>query len=111
MKLKEKSAILLIAFSLLGCSSEPNVEISIQTNQHWGTLVFNVQAISDEVIIEDVIINRGNCMLAPGTATDIERTVNLRFGESYRGYSPYCTVNDVREIELATNSGTFNFSF
>jgi len=111
MKLKAKTAIGMAILLLFGCSSEPNIEVSIQPNQHWGTLVFIIQATTDEVIVKNVVINRGNCALPPGTAKDIERTVKLGFGQSYRGYSPSCTVNDVKEIEVTTNAGGFTFSF
>lgn len=111
MKIKINIAIFLAISSLSGCSSEPNIEVSIQPNQYHGSLVFIIQAIADEVVVENVVINRGNCVLPAGTAKDIDRTVKLGFGQNYRGYSPSCTVNDVKEIKVTTDEGTFTFNF
>lgn len=111
MKIKIKTAICIAILSLSGCSSEPNIEVSIESNQYHGSLVFTIQATTDEVIVKNVVINRGNCALPAGTAKDIERTVKLGFGQNYRGYSPSCTVNDVKEIEVTTNEGAFTFTF
>ncbi|MGB6007772.1 hypothetical protein [Castellaniella sp.] len=106
-----KAIIFLATLSLLGCSSKPNVEVSIQPNRSWGNLAFFIQATSDDVVVKNVIINRGNCNLPPGTAKDIERTVKLKFGQSYQGFSINCKVDDVKEIEVETDVGEFVFSF
>ena len=113
MELKAKMAMSMVALLLFGCSSEPNIEVSIQPNQYqyWRTLVFIIQATTNEVVVTNVVVNRGNCALPLGTAKDIERTVKLGFGQSYRGYTPSCTVDDVKEIEVTTNAGKFTFSF
>ena len=87
MKIK-KIAIGIAIVLLTGCSSEPNIEVSIQTNQHWGSLVFVIQSIADDVVVSNVVVNRGSCALPRGTTKDIEREIELSFGESYRGYSP-----------------------
>ena len=57
MDLKLKVATCVAVLSVLGCSSEPDIEVSIEPNQHWGTLVFTIQAISDEVVVEDDVIS------------------------------------------------------
>ncbi|MCG9598652.1 hypothetical protein L1D15_18225 [Vibrio sp. Isolate25] len=88
-----------------------DIEVSISTNQHWGTLVFDIQAVTDSTVISNVIINRGNCRLPAGTASELSRNVSLKFGETYTGYSNNCTVDSVKEIEVTSNAGTFVYTF
>jgi hypothetical protein len=88
-----------------------DIEVSISTNPHWGTLTFDIQAITDNAVISDVVINRGNCRLPAGTASELSRNVSLKFGETYTGYSNNCTVNSVREIEVTSSAGTFVYTF
>lgn len=88
----------------------PDVIVSLRTNPYYGTLVFKVQAIEDEVFLKHVVVNRGNCELAPGTLLEIKNTVKLGFGQSYEGYAG-CAVDDVLEIVVDTKKGTSVFSF
>lgn len=92
-------------------TGKPDIEVSIGTNQHHGTLVFDIQAIADRVTIWAVTINRGNCALPVGTSSEINRTVQLKFGQPYRGYSNNCRMQDIREIEVITENGKFLFNF
>lgn len=108
--------ILLIGLTACSEEQEPqqtpaDIEVSISTNEHWGTLVFNLQAITDNTTINNVVINRGNCRLPAGTTSELSRTVNLSFGETYTGYSNNCTVDTVKEIEITSSAGTFVYSF
>jgi len=111
MKLIATVTIWAATLSLLGCSSKPDIEVTISPNQYWGPLVFNVQSTGDSATVKGVRINRGNCPLPAGTSKDLERTVKLGFGNSYQGFSPSCKVNDVKEIEVTTDAGTFTFHF
>ncbi|GLO59602.1 hypothetical protein MACH09_01100 [Vibrio sp. MACH09] len=88
-----------------------DIEVSISTNSHWGSLVFDLQAITNNTVISNVVINRGNCRLPAGTASDLSKAVQLKFGETYTGYSNNCTVDNVKEIEVTSNAGTFVYSF
>ncbi|MDE1232163.1 hypothetical protein [Vibrio aestuarianus] len=88
-----------------------DVEVSISTNSHWGTLVFDIQAVTDHTVISSVVINRGNCRLPAGTTSELSRNVSLKFGETYTGYSNNCTVDNVKEIEVTSSSGTFVYTF
>ncbi len=36
-----------------------DIEVSISTNPHWGTLTFDIQAIADSTVISNVIVNVG----------------------------------------------------
>lgn len=88
-----------------------DIEVSISTNSHWGSLVFDLQAITNNTVITDVVINRGNCRIPAGTAAELSRNVSLKFGETYTGYSNNCTVDSVKEIEVTSTAGTFVYTF
>lgn len=88
-----------------------DIEVSISTNPHWGTLTFDIQAITNSTVISNVIVNRGNCRLPTGTASELSRSVSLQFGETYTGYSNNCTVDNVKEIEVTSTAGTFVYTF
>ncbi|EEX35376.1 MULTISPECIES: hypothetical protein [Vibrio] len=88
-----------------------DIEVSMSTNPHWGTLTFDIQSIADSTVISNVIINRGNCRLPAGTASELSRNVQLKFGETYTGYSNSCTVDSVKEIEVTSSAGTFVYTF
>ncbi|EIJ0947023.1 hypothetical protein LH710_002910 [Vibrio vulnificus] len=88
-----------------------DIEVSISTNSHWGTLVFDLQAVTDNTVISNVVINRGNCRLPAGTTSELARNVSLQFGQTYTGYSNNCTVDSVKEIEVTSSAGTFVYTF
>ncbi|EGQ7698849.1 hypothetical protein IS637_002524 [Vibrio vulnificus] len=87
-----------------------DIEVSISTNSHWGTLVFDLQAITDNTVISNVVINRGNCRLPASTTSELSRNVSLKFGQAYTGYNN-CTVDSVKEIEVTSSAGTFVYTF
>ncbi|HCG8200810.1 TPA: hypothetical protein NJ509_005345 [Vibrio parahaemolyticus] len=108
--------ILFIGLTACGDQEETqavtaDIEVSISTNSHWGTLVFDLQAITDTTVINNVVINRGNCRLPAGTASELSRNVSLKFGQTYTGYSNNCTVDNVKEIEVTSSAGTFVYTF
>ncbi|MDC5853279.1 hypothetical protein [Vibrio europaeus] len=110
--------IIVLILGVTACSEQEeaqavtaDVEVSISTNPHWGTLTFDIQAITDSTVINDVVINRGNCRLPAGTTSELSRNVSLKFGETYTGYSNNCTVDNVKEIEVTSSAGTFVYTF
>jgi len=111
-------AIALILLGVTACSEQEeaqiitaDIEVSISTNPHWGTLTFDIQSIADNTVISNVIVNRGNCRLPAGTTSELSRNVSLKFGETYTGYSNNCTVDSVKEIEVTSSAGTFVYTF
>ncbi|EHU0376103.1 hypothetical protein NMR33_000402 [Vibrio cholerae] len=109
-------SVLFIGLTACGDQEETqaataDIEVSISTNSHWGTLVFDLQAITDNTVISNVVINRGNCRLPTGTASELSRSVSLKFGQTYTGYSNNCTVDSVKEIEVTSSAGTFVYTF
>lgn len=95
-----------------GCSgeSEADIEVSIKAASEW-LLEVNIQAISDEVIVKDVVINRGNCALPPENIESLSRTRKLKFGQSFRVFTYYCRIHDIKEIRVQTGEGAFDFIF
>ncbi|EHR6582423.1 hypothetical protein KUK75_001539 [Vibrio parahaemolyticus] len=116
--LVRRTAMTILLFGLTACGNQEeaqaatvDIEVSISTNSHWGTLVFDIQAVTDHTVISSVVINRGNCRLPAGTASELSRNVSLKFGETYTGYSNNCTVDNVKEIEITSSAGTFVYTF
>ncbi|EOW9552430.1 hypothetical protein ACO11T_003617 [Vibrio fluvialis] len=112
------TAMTILFIGLTACSGKEetqaataDIEVSISTNSHWGTLVFDLQAITDNTVISDVVINRGNCRLPAGTTSELSRNVSLQFGQTYTGYSNNCTVDSVKEIEVTSSAGIFVYTF
>lgn len=109
-------SVLFIGLTACGDQEETqaataDIEVSISTNSHWGTLVFDLQAITDSTVISNVVINRGNCRLPAGTTSELSRNVSLQFGQTYTGYSNNCTVDNVKDIEVTSSAGTFVYTF
>ncbi|EHZ2746042.1 hypothetical protein [Vibrio diabolicus] len=116
--LLQYTAMTILFIGLTACGDQEetqtvtaDIEVSISTNPHWGTLVFDVQAITDNTVVSNVVINRGNCRLPAGTASELARNVSLQFGQTYTGYSNNCTVDSVKEIEVTSSAGTFVYTF
>ncbi len=116
--LVRRTAMTMLLFGLTACGNQEeaqaatvDIEVSISTNSHWGTLVFDIQAVTDSTVISNVVINRGNCRLPAGTTSELSRNVSLKFGETYTGYSNNCTVDNVKEIEITSSAGTFVYTF
>ena len=112
------SAMTILFIGLTACGDQAetqaataDIEVSISTNSHWGTLVFDLQAITDNTAISNVVINRGNCRLPAGTTSELSRNVSLKFGQTYTVYSNNCTVDNVKEIEVTSTAGTFVYTF
>ncbi len=116
--LPKQLCMALLTIGITACNAQEethslsaDVEVSISTNPHWGSLMFDIQAITDHTVISHVVINRGNCRLPAGTASELSRNVTLAFGETYTGYSNNCTVDNVKEIEITSSAGTFTYQF
>ncbi|MEZ8862093.1 hypothetical protein AB4354_18255 [Vibrio splendidus] len=112
------AATMALFIGATGCTEQEespeavaDIEVSISTNSHWGSVVFDLQAITNNTVITDIVINRGNCRIPAGTASELSRNVSLKFGETYTGYSNNCTVDNVKEIEVTSTAGTFIYIF
>jgi hypothetical protein len=105
----------LITLFVSGCSddAEPDVEISLRQrlSMFGPLLVVNVQALNDEVVVKNLVVNRGSCKLMEVSIKDLKRKPKLKFAESFQGDVSTCTAADIKEIQVETGKGTFDFTF
>ncbi len=111
---------IVIAFTLtgflVGCgNSEPNVNIEAfdKVNQIFGIkyVLVKVKAISDEVIVEDVIVNRGNCKIENKNVLNGKAILpkKLKFGESVSvSFSGPC---EVAQVDVVTDDGSWTVEY
>jgi hypothetical protein len=99
-----------ISFILSACgNSEPPVKIETYTteNPFWDgikNIHVKVTSVVDEVTIDKVIVNRGNCK----ATTKMSET--LKFGQSFSvAFSPSC--KEVIQIDVVTNQGDWSISY
>ena len=92
---------------LTGCTGEPPVEVELKSTPYSspiGVLSLTgiyVTAKVDEVKVNSIEVNRGNCKVTGGSKS-------LRFGQHTYFQSPGC---EIKEIEVDTDEGSFTFSF
>lgn len=115
MKQLNLFAVLILAVTLVGCNlTEPEVNIDVQAGMEdtlYGP-VLKVIVVSkmDELKIDDIKLNRGNCGLAPVNVDHIKRKViNLKFGDEYEIYSYKCNINQLQELTLATGGVEYSW--
>lgn len=88
---------------------EAPVRIDLQLNPAWaeyGLGMINVQSTTDQVMIEKVILNRGQCSAIDNSSP---MPVTLGFGHTYRGYINNCSLDKIIEIQINTNLGNWTF--
>ncbi|MCL1091496.1 hypothetical protein L2744_18215 [Shewanella profunda] len=104
---------LLFTFALLGmisaCSdSKPNVEIEVydRAGLYMKSIEVKVKAIEDDVIVNDIIVNRGNC------ESLFEKKgfpKQLKFGQSTSvSYGGSC---DLTQVDVVTNNGSWTVTY
>ncbi len=65
-----------------------------------------IQATTDQVTVENIVINRGQCPLSSWR----KRMSTLKFGQSYQSVID-CNIEQVGEVTVKTNQGEFTFNF
>lgn len=108
-------AVMLI-IGLSGCDSTPEespVRITAKSlSSDWGGYtisvpVVEVTAVTDEVIIEDVIANNGNCKMTAITQKSFPKTLN--YGQVVKaGYTAKC---NLVKVEVITDKGNWSVEF
>lgn len=114
--MKKLAVICALTGLLIGCGeSEPNVDIETydKVNQIFGIkyVEVKVKAISDEVTIDDVIVNRGNCKIENKNIFNGETILpkQLKFGESVSvSFSGPC---EASQVDVVTNDGSWTVSY
>lgn len=114
--MKKMVAIFALTGLLIGCGeSEPNVNIETynKVNQIFGIkyVEVKVKAISDEVTVEDVIVNRGSCKIENKNFFNGKPILpkQLKFGESVSvSFSGPC---EAAQVDVVTNDGSWTVSY
>lgn len=90
------------------------IEVTFNVNEFnskvYGKIAYNIviQAKADEVVVNDVIINRGNNCSIGEYDHNNKLPANLNFGRLIE-LSISCDANYVREVEVKTNYGNYEF--
>ena len=84
----------------------PNPEVS----QIYGHLVYDIaiQSKVDRVVVNEIIINRGNNCNINDYMREKYLPAKLKFGR-YAKFSTGCDVNYIKEVEVKTNLGNYTF--
>jgi len=110
------AVIFALTGMLIGCGeSEPNIDIETydKVNQIFGIkyVEVKVKAISDEVTVEDVIVNRGNCKIENKNILTGKSILpkKLKFGDSVSvSFSGPC---EAAQVDVVTSDGSWTVSY
>lgn len=95
----------LITISLVGCGSEPPVNIELGEGFLFSPIV-KITSVADEVTVNSIKLNRGNCK--PNNSYDT-LPQKLTFGKSLN--IGFIGCQNLLEVSLETSQGDFDFSF
>ncbi|MNF86355.1 hypothetical protein D3C84_687880 [compost metagenome] len=103
--MKNYLAAALLFATMSGCASEPPVTLDINYG-YGGTPLLKITSKIDEVEIQEVQINRGNCSIS-----NVHKALpyKLKFGEHLTIGAPGC--QNLMEVSIATSEGSFDFTF
>lgn len=114
--MKKLGVVAALAGALMGCSNpEPNIEIETfnRVNELFGVkyVEVKVKAIQDQVTVEDIIVNKGNCKIE--NINDFTRKPiipkQLKFGESVSvAFTAPC---EATQVDVVTNDGSWTVSY
>ena len=85
------------------------IRIELKLNSayaEYGLGKIEVQATTDQVTINQVILNRGQCSAIDNS---IKMPVTLSFGRTYTGYINNCALDKIIEVQINTNLGNWKF--
>ena len=84
----------------------PSVQIELGQNPVWNTPQLRIIAVENEVIIQSVKANRGNCKVLPQD----KLPAKLRYGKILKVDVNQCG-GKILEVEVSTNINTSTFKF
>ena len=85
------------------------IRIELKLNSayaEYGLGKIEVQATTDQVTINQIILNRGQCSAIDNS---IKMPVTLSFGRTYTGYINNCALDRIIEVQINTNLGNWKF--
>lgn len=109
-------AIALVAVGFVACGEKKSpieVETFTENKMMWGGIMYEnyyvrVRAVDDSVTIQKIIVNRGNC-------GEYDMDINIKFGETTRtkigDTGNGCSLRNVKEVQVATDKGTWTFNW
>jgi len=86
------------------------IRIELKLNSayaEYGLGKIEVQATTDQVTINQVILNRGQCSAIDNS---IKMPITLSFGRTYTGYINNCSLDKIIEVQVNTNLGNWTFN-
>lgn len=98
-------SMVVLTVVLAGCSSEAPVTVELGQNPFWGSPQLKITSTTDEVVIETVEVNRGNCKV--NSHEPLPHT--LEFGDSFKVDAPGC--QNLLQASVETSGGSYDFSF
>jgi hypothetical protein len=107
---------LLVTLSLAGCAdnnSKLPVEVSINDvdDSPLYHSQIEIQAVTDDVQISKVTVNRGNnCSVIYWLNWSGSGVSSLKFGQGDVGKTS-CAMDSIKEVDVETDKGDFSFSF
>ena len=114
--MKKLGVVVALAGALMGCSDpKPNIEIETfnRVNELFGVkyVEVKVKAIQDQVTVEDIIVNKGNCKIENLNGFTRKPIIpkQLKFGESVSvAFSAPC---EATQVDVVTNDGSWTVSY
>ena len=84
--------------------------VNTTVSQGYGHLVYDVavQSKVDNIVVNDIIINRGNNCNINDYMREKYLPAKLKFGR-YAQFLTGCDVNYIKEVEIKTNLGNYKF--
>lgn len=117
--MKKIASILCIIWGLSACRLDQSAPVSVNINfdenpayEYQGQYApmfyshIHIQSTVDQVRINRVSINRGNCPISFW----VYKNPNLKFGQEMKAVLR-CDMEQVREVTVDTDQGEFTFNF
>lgn len=106
--MKQALRALALASAFFTCAIAHADEAPFDVNMHveQGVGVVQLQAVTDQVVLTDFNINRGNCKTKLGGIYSLPLT--FKYGQGVKLFAYSC---NVKEVVLTTNHGSFTYSF
>ncbi len=108
-------AILIFSFLISGCNDNPAVKVETynKVNQLFGVkyIEVKVSSIVDEVVVEDIVVNRGNCKIQNINVMNRKPIIpkQLKFGESVSvSFSGPC---EASQVDVETDQGSYTVNY
>lgn len=93
-----------------GVPIEVTFPVNTTVSQGYGHLVYDVavQSKVDNIVVNDIIINRGNNCNINDYMREKYLPAKLKFGR-YTQFLTSCDINYIKEVEVKTNLGNYTF--